>query len=569
MANSLHKASPLFLFRSEVGSNLGIFSRLSDIFTAQARSRLRSRIRGYAWSERNEGFVVVRELKNSLTNVRVLDVDTGEPWFFGASAASVELLVRQFIYERYGGVSLNRALYQSWGDRKPISLAMPSVWQDRLDARGWKVNRIASMLRWQCVVLTRMCHGLLVATRLVVLLWRTVVDRSVDSSTRPHVVFESLTPANLPLVQAKQDGFDICSFYARWSGRDRSVRAICHNVPDERVRYAGDLPVFYRPPVYQLAAGRLNALRLAAWTITALLFSVLKCLCGRWEYALLLAEAVKARSVLLCNPECLAKEYLFHSSGTIYRPMWTYEAERHGADISLYFYSAYDQPKLTRGYEPQRFEWGPANWPRYIVWDAYQESVLKRDLGPDIQIAYSGAVYFSDSDQPLPSLLPRSVAVFDIQPHRLSAHFGISTLADCMAAHHDFCHRFLEDVAEVVLACGAHMALKGKRDIGVRGNKRYKRMVDALSRQEGVQVLAPDISAMRLIPACSAGISVPFTSTAIYLRDMGVPSIYYDPYGWMQRDDAGARGMPIVQGKADLRKWLEQVLNADVCVARR
>jgi len=533
------------------------------MFALRVRSRLRSLMRGYSWSERNDGFRAVRELKNTLASVRVLGNNDGVNWFFGASAASAELVVRQFVFDRYGGGVLNRALYRSWGDHKPIALAMPATWQAHVAVSGWCVNRFASTIAWQYIVITRLVHGSVFALRLIARLWRGDEASTSKSCPTSHVVFESLSARNLPAGKAGQRSFDICSFYAQWSGRDKSIRAICHNIPETQERLAGDLPVLYRAPVHELAVGWTNAARLAVWSIGAFAFSAIQCLFGRWEYALLLAEAVKARSVRLCDPDLLAQEYLFHSSGTIYRPMWTYEAQRRGAGVSLYFYSTYDQPKLARGYESQHFEWGPANWPRYIVWDAYQESILKRDLGDDIQVAYSGAVYFSDSPQPVLPLPHRSIAVFDIQPHRPAAHFGMSTLADCLAAHHDFYHRFLEDIAAAIQACGANMVLKSKRDIEGRGNKRYKRIVDTLAQRKDVKVIPSDVSAMRLVSGCRAGISVPFTSTAIYLRDMGVPCIYYDPYGWMQLDDSGARGISIIQGKSDLIKWLERMFDAD------
>jgi polysaccharide biosynthesis PFTS motif protein len=440
---------------------------------------------------------------------------------------------------------------------------MPSIWRDHLDAQGWQVNRVASLISWQCLVLTRLAHGILVSLKMIGNVWRGAEAKKNLANLSAHVVFESLTIGNLPTLQRNQQSFDICSFYAQWSGRDKDILSICHNVPNAGKRYAGNLPVVYRPPVYQLAAGKMNAIRLALWSFCASIYATIMLLCGRWEYAMLLAEAVKSRSVRLCDRVQLAKEYLFHFSGTVYRPMWTYEAQRHGASISLYFYSNYDQPKLEQGYENQCFEWGPANWPRYIVFDEQQESILRLDLGSDIKIVHSGAIYFSDSAQPLPYIPPNSVAVFNIQPHRPTSHFGISTLADCLAEHKDFYHRFLEDVTEVIKSCSGHMVLKGKRNIYNNGDKKYARIVDAISRQGHVQILDPDISAIRLILECSAGISVPFTSTGIYLRDLGIPCAYYDPYGWIQKDDKAARGIPIVQGKSDLHQWLAQILRVD------
>jgi polysaccharide biosynthesis PFTS motif protein len=49
---------------------------------------------------------------------------------------------------------------------------------------------------------------------------------------------------------------------------------------------------------------------------------------------------------------------------------------------------------------------------------------------------------------------------------------------------------------------------------------------------------------------------MPFTSTALLGREMGKPSIYYDPHGLVQKDDRAAHGIPIVTGPDELHAWI-------------
>jgi hypothetical protein len=53
---------------------------------------------------------------------------------------------------------------------------------------------------------------------------------------------------------------------------------------------------------------------------------------------------------------------------------------------------------------------------------------------------------------------------------------------------------------------------------------------------------------------------MPFTSTALIARNMGKPSIYYDPTGNLQKDDRAAHGIPIVSGVSELETWLSTQL---------
>jgi polysaccharide biosynthesis PFTS motif protein len=296
------------------------------------------------------------------------------------------------------------------------------------------------------------------------------------------------------------------------------------------------------------------------WGVGASVVAGLSLLRGSWANALMLAEAARARAVRLCPGDRLGTEYFFPFSGSIYRPMWTHELERRGVGVTVYFYSTYEQPKVPSGYESQKFEWGPANWPAYMVWDTYQDRNLRRDLGDTLNTRLVGPVHFSDSGAPMPIVPRKSIAVFDIEPHRKSLVFGMTTLVDYLHAFPDAFVRFLEDLAAAIEEAGATMVLKAKRAIGNRGERRYRRAVERASASKGAMIIDPGISAVRVIEACCAGVSIPFTSTALYVRERGLPSAYYDPTGWIQKDDKGAHGILILSGKEELRTWLCSVL---------
>jgi len=517
-------------------------------------------MRGYAWSKRHAGFVAIRRLQNGLANVLVDVKVAGARWFFGAGAPKAELVVRQFVFERYGGRRLNYALFEYLGGKSPIGLGMPTSWRSHLERNGWPVNRWVSAVAWQALVALRFVHGILQIFRLCT---RIAVAGRLAHASGPYVYFEGLTPSNLPVQHGGCESYDICTFYARWEARSSQIQAIYHDVAGESERMTAGMRVNYRPPANALARGIGVAIRLAWWGVWAAAYATLQMLHGKWQLALMLGEAANAKAFRLADPDSLAAEYLFHASGNIYRPLWTYDAEKAGAKIAVYFYSTFAQPKIASGYESQSFEWGPNTWPRFIVWDRYQENRMRCDLGDSIDLLQAGPIYFSDSAEAIPPLSPRSIAVFDIQPHRPSMHLGISTLADCLADHPDFLHRFLNEVTEVLNECEAVAVLKTKREIGARGDKKYGRILGRLAKSEGVCILDSGLSAIRIAERCRAGISAPFTSTAIHVQALGLPSAYYDPVGWTQSDDIGAHGIPVLRGKAELKVWVTKVLTME------
>lgn len=533
-----------------------LFNNLKIFFKSRQRRKLRFIMRGYRRTKLEKKFGVIRDVRNGLVDIKIGHHKFWDRDFFGICMGFAELPARQFLIERYG-VAINKALFESLGSNEAICLGMPQEWRIYLRSKGWRVNGTLSAVAWGITVLARYLCAVLQAAHLCIKLWRAtpITDQPIQDV---HVVFESLTESNLPI--AANESHDICSFYAKWPGRLKGLTAIYHTLPSVPERNASDIPVRYRPPVWELNGGCAPALYLAGWVVLHSARALLQMLTGSWQSAILLYEATRARAVQQSCSSVFAQGYFFHSSSLIYRPMWTYEVEQQGSAVTLYFYSTFAQPKLVHGYEAQKFEWGPATWPHYLVWDKYQENMLKRDLGDVISVTHAQGITFSDSDDLLPPIFNDSVAVFSSQPHRPSAHFGISTLADCFAEHPDYYLRFLEDVTKIVAECGGKSVLKDKRDIGYRCDKRYRRLLQEVIANKLVSMIDPSISAIRVIEACKASISLPFSSTAIYASARGRPSIFYDPAGWMQHDDLAAHGIPILRGRAELREWLKQVL---------
>jgi polysaccharide biosynthesis PFTS motif protein len=241
--------------------------------------------------------------------------------------------------------------------------------------------------------------------------------------------------------------------------------------------------------------------------------------------------------------------------------MWTYEAEAKGARTICYFYSTCETVKLPSGYESQHYEWGAASWPFYLVWDSYQENVIRRDIDKEAAIEVVGPIWFSDSEIKLPQLKGINIGVFDIQPRRKAIYFGMVNHCDLEIEHPDFKIRFLEDVSLVLKESGVNMIIKKKREIGVKGERKYQKTFDELTSSPNVLVVSPTVSPIRVIQKCDAVISMPFTATAHYgVAEEGM-NVYYDPTGWIQKGDVGAHGVPIITGIDELRNWVQVVID--------
>lgn len=537
---------------------------LSKYLDQRRRSRLRGVMRGYSYLKRSSQLGLFRQIKTDLLDEILSEISaTASKHVFGASLPQAELVARQILLQRHAGSGLNKAILYAIGSKSAsVVYPLPKAWQKVLVKHGLRVDSFRSSLTWAGLITLYWGHGVLHLAKLIWLsLWATLCNKTV--AKRRYAYFEGLTPGNLPQPDMEARSHDICSWYAHWDGRLRDLSAICHGVRDGKEMKLGEVSVEYVGRPFELLRSFKSVSQYLSWGLKAILIITFDVLRGRWWHALVFAEAAKAKAVQLCDPDDLAADYLFHYSGTIYRPMWTYEAEKKGARIVCYFYSTSEQVKLPSGYESQRYEWGAASWPNYLVWDDYHADLIRRDIDKAASIKIVGPIWFSTSSLVLPELPDKSIAVFDMQPHRKSCRFGISTLADYHVQNHNIPTLFLRDIHTVLSEYGIKMVIKRKREIGNNGEKKYMRVMQELTQFKDVVMIDPQVSAIKVIEKCKGVISIPFTSTALYLRDQGVASAYYDPTGWIQKDDRGAHGIPILSGIDELREWINKLVHSD------
>ena len=536
------------------------FLFISRVFGRVHRNKLRAYIRGHTLLKNSDQFGLMRRIGEGLSDTCFPNVDGhSSKHIFGVGHLHSERITRQYLLQRHAGAALNKAILYSLARKSEgVVYPLPSEWQDVLIKHEIVVNQRRSYYAWIALVFYYWGYGFWTTVKLAATsLWKTRLQ-NVATPCR-YSYFDGLSPSNLPQPSLGGHSHDICSWYSLFNERDTNLEAICHSVSGSKPIILNRLRVEYVDYPFQMLHGFTRVIRFAAWGIKAITISAVDVLHGRWWHAFLLAEAAKAKAIQLCDPSRLANEYFFHYSGSVYRPMWTYEAEKNGSQISCYFYSTSEQVKLPEGYVSQRYEWGAASWPNYLVWDEYQAEVIRRDIDQSSTVKVVGPIWFSDTSVNLPDFPERSIAVFDIQPHRKVSHLGFSTMAEYLAKNPYMHIQFLQDIHAIFLECGITMVFKKKREIGSRGVKMYKKLTQSLAQSNDVVFVDPSISAIRVIERCKGVISMPFTSTALYLRDQGIPSVYYDPTGWIQKDDRGAHGIPILSGINELREWVEKV----------
>jgi polysaccharide biosynthesis PFTS motif protein len=513
-------------------------------------------MRGYRWLRSRSQIESIAALHSALTATPVeLPANAFSPQLFGAAIDRAELVLRQSLLARVGGPGLTKAWLTTLG--RPGSRVvhpLPAEWRQALRDHGVVVDDFRCGLLWACYVLMFFAHGVFESGGLMLACLRASFSKS-QTPYRRSAHFDGLSAGNLPRPCSDGRSHDIVSWYTRWSERASHLDVLTHTVKSVGPTVIDEIPLVpVSSPLAPLA--KLGAsMRLVLFTAGAIARSAWDLIRGRWWHALLFREVVRAAMVRLQDPRRLAVDYLFHNSGWIYRPLWTYEAERAGSRVLFYFYSTNCEAfKDARGYPDISYGYRAMSWSHYLAWDHWQADFIRRAVGADVKVSITGPIWFHSSAVEMPHPGPRAVAVFDVQPFRVSLYRRLGMPIEYYVP--DVACRFLLDISEAVNELGGEMVLKRKREIGRLLHSRYRKVVEGLARSSAITTIDPEISALRVIEGCAAVISMPFTSTALLGRELNKPSIYYDPFGVIQKDDRAAHGIDVVCGPRELRAWL-------------
>ena len=522
------------------------------------RAKLRSMMRGYRILRKQYKLSEIQELKAVLTSYKLPQVSKHASRFmFGASICNAELIVRQYLHVKLLlGPRFNKAILYSIGANRPVTYPLSLSWQNILKENGYHVNFLISYLLWITFLFASFLFGVYRALSVIKQFIICKIS-SVSIDVAPAAYFNNMQPINLP-PPGNEDTQNIFSWYAQWSGRDGNVQHFYHDIKGVEDSSLGKFNICSRS-LTQLSLENVKPVSLfMGWLFVAIIVCIKDIILLRWFTPLLFEQFVVAAVMRFADDKCIANDYLFHNSCWVYRPIWTYELEKRNSRIILYFYSTnVEALKTAEGYPAVMNGWDLSTWPYVLVWDEYQANFVRRSFSSVGKVDIVGQIWFSSarSSLPLGSKFSdkRKAAVFDVQPHRSSSYQMLGIITEYYSS--EVAIQFLKDTYQVLREKDVIVLHKRKREIGNVLHPRYINTIKSLEEDNQFSV-DPGLSANCIIDESDIVISMPFTSTALLGRVQGKPSIYYDPFGDIQRDDRGAHDIPIVIGVEQLREWV-------------
>jgi polysaccharide biosynthesis PFTS motif protein len=515
-------------------------------------------MRGYDILKKSNRLSLIDNVRNRITE-QALNPSTKEITILKNEVAvrDHQVVIQQYLIEQLLTLSFNKSVLFTVATGKKLVYPLPSSWQNILSENDIKPNCFICTVLFYKYIFTNGLAGC------AEFLWQTLrsFKRSIKvaySDLGEYVFFEALQPSNLPDVSGDYE-YGIVSTYVKKFPKPDLVDFVCHTVQQKSGLVINGKQTRAIPSPIPPLSFNINFFLFLAIGSRYFLMSLFDVFRGQWQTMLMLREKMKSLAFRFGSNNKKAKQFLFHNSGWIYRPLWTYVAENLGASIVFYFYSVNCERFKRDGRYPDRMtnSWAITTWPEYLVWDSYHADFVRRVIKRENKATVVGSVSFIHSSKKLEYSSERFISIFDVQPMRQTFY---NTLAvDTEYYVPEVANSFLEDVIKTARNSGFSVIIKRKREIGKYINSEYRSKIESYGKLPDCVFVDPSIPAEEIIKKSILVISMPFTSTAILAKEFGKPGVYYDPSGVIEKEDRAAHGIKILSTIKELSAAFEKL----------
>lgn len=463
-----------------------------------------------------------------------------------------QICFHQFLVYRLINFEFNKAILSAINHpKKKVYYPLPRLWREILRKKDFKVPAIYNAIVW--IKFNIKWYFVGIATG--VLEFFRIFTRNKILDYENTAFFENLYPSNL--VQSKDKNAQTIIDWFCLQEEAKFIHTIFHSCKDSTDYKINDKKIIYKdgsiPPINSFS----KFFKFFLWFIYisfVALFSL--------QYRLLFRQLIFEKLVKISSKKEIQKYYLFHNSGHLLRPLWTYEAEKMGSQIIFYFYSTNvssfkvkDKPFI------QDFQWQVVSWSTFWVWNKGQVDFLKSNVLGQFKTKIKGIIPFSISNKAFDISKFKSksfILIFDVQPVNENLYTSLAPSVDFYSSTNMI--TFLEWIDQLAIKNNINIVIKRKRE-SPHISKDYIEKLKALKQTHLWDELSPTIDTIFACKSLSplASISIPYTSTAYISNTYNIPTVYLDPTQMLDPNFKINNDIPLVSSKEELFKWFESI----------
>ena len=520
------------------------------------KSNIRKMMRGYRiLKERNE-LDLLSKVKYDISCLRLNPKNHFLLNQFSDSLSinNFEIILRQYLIVRFANISFNINLLISVNNKKRLLIhPMPIEWRDLLESYGFRCSTFYNKLIWNFYLFLYFIHGIYKTSLYFIYgLFILVCNKQNNNKLKNSIYFANLEKNNFSFVKKKKNG--VISWFQSYFSDKNEYYISTHSVKNDKI----DQNIYYVYDDVPFPDNIFEYIIHFLFFLVHILFAFINWLRGNYSHLILFNDISKCLFISNSKKNYLPKIYLFHNSNWIYKPLWTYAAEKKGAKIYFYFYATnVEEYERNIKISYKKNFWHIITWDNFFVWNDYQKNFILRNVNYPVNFEIVGPISFRADNSNYKQCLPKnSLVIFDIQPRRSSVYQTLGLDNEYYISN--TCCRFLLDIYNTATIYNFIVVLKQKRKIDSLQDKSYLQLINKLKLNSNFILINEDVAPETLINDAKLVISMPFTSTAIIAESFKKPSFFYDTNQIINKNDKAAHGIFIISGLNELSTTLKK-----------
>lgn len=544
---------------------------ISPILIKIRQRKLRKIIRGYRILEDKYKKFPLLALREAL-NEKIFNEKSNyySPLIFNNSINNSKLICKHFflkiLFTRKAYFpSLNIEILYSIGNKSKLIYPLPRIYRVYLEDQNISINHFLSDILWIFYQLVFFFYGVIFGLKYIfVNLYYLIFNKRKLSlfKSQEFIYFNNLSKDSLPTYEETSLKSNFINWYIE-NNRFQCPEIITHNLEDVKEFKFKSKRILFKSYLEKFDSFN-NLFNFLIWFLSSTSLCILDLFRGRWWHLLLFYEALIASIIKFQNKDKIARDYFFHNSNFIYRPMWTYEAEKKGSNINLFFYST----NYTRIHNKENIDDNfvhyyirESMWPNYYVWDKYDKEYFEKNILNTPNFIIAKSISIENGVRCNINKDKKNLFIFDVQPYREIFTTTWLNVYDQYAYDAINAIKFLKDIVTASEDLNIKLYVKRKRNIGSLAHPAYLKILNKLYHNKKISLVDPKVNATNMIEKSNAVISMPFTSTAHIAKELNIPSIFYDSSGLVKTDILQTHNIKFISDTNSLKKWLIMVFN--------
>ncbi len=477
-------------------------------------------------------------------------------FFFGDNYENINKSINQKMLKEIAGYRLQKFILFFLSINFKLCYPLTIDWIRILEKNNIKVNKFASIILWRLFLI----YKIFITFKLLVsVIVYNFLSKNNDSKNQFYYFF-NLSKDNIPKTNKEYLNygiFDSVNFIENTNILNLKHDLANYGFKNDKINV--EYSKFFFLPNQRIIFN----IKIIIWFVINFFVSIYG-LFFSWKYPFLFNDCLLAYIIKNVRKKDLAYNYFFNQSAHIYKPYWTYIAEKRNCRIIFYFYSTNIIELSSNNMNiPDYLGWKSISWNNFYFWNNNQKNYIQKFIN-NFNYKITGPINF------LPTIKnnhlqikEKYVLVFDIRPSRLRLYSFLGKPFDFYTASNTI--KFINDIYEITKKHKIKLIIKQKRLLA-GGNKledpRYYNFLKKISRNLDVNIYygSEGDGLNDIIKNSLISVSMPYTSTAIISKNINYNTIYYDPTGKLRNDKIITNDVLTINTKDNLIEYFKNKL---------